>query len=62
MNWSIENEGVAPDLDAALDPIATNAGRDSQLEAGIEEILTQLEAYRHTVPRQAPALPTELGR
>ncbi|MCZ6829262.1 MAG: PDZ domain-containing protein, partial [Gammaproteobacteria bacterium] len=61
LNWSIENEGVAPDIVVALDPIAANAGRDNQLQAGIEEILSQLEAYRQTVPRQAPPLPTRLG-
>jgi tricorn protease len=59
--WSVENEGVAPDIEVALDPIATNAGVDSQLDAAIAEILTQLEAFTPTVATEAPALPTVLG-
>jgi len=60
-NWSVENEGVAPDMKVLLDPIATNEGRDTQLEAAIEEILNQLETYEDDVPREQPPLPTELG-
>lgn len=60
--WSVENEGVAPDIEVGLDPVATNQGRDSQLEAAIAEIGRMLEAYSDEVPRQAPPLPTELGR
>lgn len=61
-NWSVENEGVAPDIEVKLDPIATNEGRDSQLEKAIEEILRQLETYSDDIPREKPPLPTELGR
>lgn len=61
-NWSIENEGVAPDIHVELDPLATNDGRDSQLEAAIAEILDQLEDYSDDIPREPPPLPTELGR
>ena len=61
MNWSIENEGVAPDIEVKLDPIATNQGDDSQLQAAITEILSQLQGYKQTVPTQAPPLPTQLG-
>lgn len=61
-NWSIENEGVAPDIRVELDPVATNRGRDTQLEAAIREILDQLETYRDDIPREPPPLPTELGR
>jgi len=61
-NWSIENEGVAPDIEVKLDPIATNEGRDSQLEKAIEEILIQLENYSDDIPREKPPLPTEPGR
>ncbi|HKK66202.1 MAG TPA: hypothetical protein VJ967_10140, partial [Clostridia bacterium] len=60
-NWSVENEGVAPDIEVKLDPIATNQGRDTQLMAAIEEILEQLETYEDDVPREQPPLPTELG-
>ncbi len=61
-NWSIENEGVAPDIEVFLDPVATNQGRDSQLEAAIAEIIDQLENWTDDIHREAPALPTELGR
>ncbi|TVR80631.1 MAG: peptidase S41, partial [Saprospirales bacterium] len=60
-NWSVENEGVAPDIEVVLDPIATNEGRDSQLEKAIEEILLQLETYSDDIPREKPPLPKELG-
>jgi tricorn protease len=61
LNWSIENEGVAPDIEVKLDPIATNAGHDSQLQAAISEIMSQLQSYQQTVPTQAPARPTQVG-
>ncbi|MEJ2399826.1 MAG: PDZ domain-containing protein [Xanthomonadales bacterium] len=61
-NWSVENEGVAPDIEVPLDPVAYNRGVDSQLEAAIEEILSQLEGYESDVLQQAPPLPTELGK
>ena len=60
-DWSVENEGVAPDIEIELDPIATNNGRDSQLERAIEHILTELENYASPVP-PIPPLPTELGK
>jgi tricorn protease len=60
-NWSVENEGVAPDIEVDLDPIATNAGRDTQLERAIAEVLAQLEIYEPAIPEVAPALPTRLG-
>jgi tricorn protease len=60
-NWSVENEGVAPDIEVPLDPLAYNRGTDSQLEAAIEEILSQLEGYDSGVMQTAPPLPTELG-
>ncbi|MGY6629431.1 MAG: S41 family peptidase [Wenzhouxiangella sp.] len=61
-NWSVENEGVAPDIEVFLDPVATNQGRDSQLEAAIAEVLEQLEDYSDDIHREPPPLPTELGR
>lgn len=61
-NWSVENEGVAPDIEVKLDPIATNRGTDSQLDAAIEEIMAQLKTHRNRVLTEAPPLPTELGQ
>jgi len=60
-NWSIENMGVAPDIEVALDPIATNNGRDTQLEAAIAEIMDQLADFTSPIPAEAPAYPTEVG-
>jgi tricorn protease len=59
--WSVENEGVAPDIEVMLDPIATNQGKDSQLDAAIAETLRQLETEPSPVPTEAPPYPTELG-
>ncbi len=61
-NWTVENEGVAPDIRVTLDPLATNRGVDTQLEAAIDEILAQLDGYENPVPAEAPPLPTELGQ
>jgi tricorn protease len=61
-NWTVENEGVAPDIQVELDPLATNEGRDSQLERAIDEIKVMLENYSDDIPREPPPLPTELGR
>lgn len=60
-NWSVENEGVTPDIEVDLDPIATNAGRDTQLERAIAEVMAQLAEFEPSVPQEAPALPTRLG-
>jgi tricorn protease len=59
--WRIENEGVAPDQDVALDPAAVNAGRDPQLEAGVAELMKRLQSARPTRSERAPA-PATLGR
>jgi len=60
-NWTVENQGVAPDIEVALDPIATNEGRDTQLESAITEVLSQLENQENTIPSEAPPYPTRLG-
>jgi tricorn protease len=60
--WSVENEGVAPDIEVELDPVATNNGTDSQLQAAIEQIMAMLADYSDGIPDEAPPLPTELGR
>jgi len=59
--WSVENEGVAPDIEVKLDPIAANKGQDTQLNAAIQQILTELQTFQSQVPDHAPALPTKLG-
>lgn len=60
--WTIENEGVAPDIEVQLDPVLTNQGRDSQLERAIAEMLESLEDAGPPVPLVAPAPPTTPGQ
>jgi len=60
--WRVENEGVAPDIELELDPIAVNQGRDVQLERAIAETLQQLKNQPVRFPNQAPAMPVELGK
>ncbi|MBV1907680.1 MAG: PDZ domain-containing protein, partial [Kangiellaceae bacterium] len=60
--WRVENEGVAPDMDVNLDPTLVNRGRDTQLEAGIKEVLNQLKSYKPVRLHKAPPLPTKVGQ
>lgn len=60
-NWSVENEGVSPDIEVELNPVAANEGRDTQLERAIDEILRLLETYEDDIPREKPPLPTRVG-
>lgn len=41
--WEVENVGVAPDVEVELDPAAWRAGRDLQLERGVEWLLEELK-------------------
>ena len=60
--WRVENEGVAPDMEVELDPIQVNKGRDTQLEAGITEILEQLKTYKPVKLNKAPKSPEKVGQ
>lgn len=60
--WAIENEGVAPDIEVDLDPVAYNRGTDVQLRRAIDEVLSQLENHEPVRRREAPPLPTQLGQ
>ncbi|WP_394730850.1 PDZ domain-containing protein [Altererythrobacter sp. GH1-8] len=59
--FTIENEGVAPDIRVELDPIALDRGQDTQLEAAIAKVLQELETYESPV-KPAPPYPTEIGK
>ena len=50
--WIAENEGVPPDIEVLLDARSVAAGRDPQLERGVQEALRLLEAQgaRRVVP------------
>ncbi|MHB1170457.1 MAG: S41 family peptidase, partial [Longimicrobiales bacterium] len=53
--WSVENEGVAPDIVVENTPADVIAGRDPQLERAVQEALRLLEQNpRPRVPRPAP--------
>ncbi len=60
--WRVENEGVAPDLDVPLDPLAVNEDRDPQLDAALAEVLEQLKTAKRMPLKAAPPMPTELGK
>ena len=60
--WTIENEGVAPDIEVEQAPKAVIAGGDPQLERGIAEILKMLEGYESVPMQTPPPDPTELGK
>ena len=54
--WIAENEGVPPDIEVLLDARSVAAGRDPQLERGVQEALRLLEAQggRRVVPPPFP--------
>lgn len=60
--WRVENEGVAPDVEVPLDPIAVNEDRDPQLDAAIDHVLEQLKTARPLPLKVAPPIPTQVGR
>ncbi|HEY9043637.1 MAG TPA: PDZ domain-containing protein [Rheinheimera sp.] len=59
--WRVENEGVAPDIEVELDPIAVNKGIDVQLERAITHTLNELKANPPADHSKAPAMPSKLG-
>ena len=52
-NYVVEGTGVVPDIEVENDPASILAGRDPQLERGIEEVLRMIAAD----PRSLPARP-----
>ena len=60
-NYTIENEGVAPDLRVELDPLALDRGVDTQLDAAIAKVLEDLEGFETPV-KPAPPYPTQIGQ
>jgi tricorn protease len=59
--WHVENEGVAPDVEVPLDPLAVNAGNDLQLDAAIDDVLRQLKSAPQVPLKSAPPMPTHVG-
>jgi tricorn protease len=60
--WHVENEGVAPDVQVVLDPLAVNAGNDAQLDAAIADVLQQLKNAPELPRKSAPPIPTQVGK
>ena len=60
--WHVENEGVTPDQEVELDPVAVNAGSDTQLDAAIATVLEQLKSAPPIPLKNAPPYPTVVGK
>lgn len=52
--WSIENRGVPPDIEVVITPNDRIAGRDPQLERGIEWLLEKLKNEPKPLPTMPP--------
>ncbi|MBI4913873.1 MAG: PD40 domain-containing protein [Acidobacteria bacterium] len=50
--WIIEGEGVSPDIEVENTPKDLIAGRDPQLERGIQEVLKRMQAEPRTLPKR----------
>jgi tricorn protease len=53
-NWIIEGEGVTPDIEVENDPASVIAGRDPQLERGVEEVMKRIQAEPKRLPSRPP--------
>ena len=53
-SYIIENYGVAPDIEIQNDPAAVLAGRDPQLEKGIEEVTRLIREKPMPLPTRPP--------
>jgi tricorn protease len=60
--WHVENEGVAPDVEVPLDPVAVNEDKDPQLDAAIAEALDELKTAQPIPLKTAPPFPTHVGK
>ncbi len=54
-HWIIEGKGVSPDIEVENVPAAVIAGRDPQLERGVQEILRRMEENPMKLPTRPPA-------
>ena len=60
--WRVENQGVTPDIEVPLDPVAVNEDRDPQLDAAIAEVLEELKTAKTPPLKTAPPVPTQIGK
>lgn len=56
--WIIEGHGVDPDIEVENDPKSILAGRDPQLERGVEEVLKKMKEEPRVLPKW-PAAPVK---
>jgi tricorn protease len=56
--WIIEGQGVTPDIEVENDPASMLAGRDLQLERGVQEVLKRMAEKPMTLPKR-PADPVK---
>ena len=59
--WTIEGEGVTPDIDVENDLASVLRGEDKQLERGVAELLAAIAADPRPLPTPPPA-PVKTGR
>ena len=59
--WIIEGHGVDPDIEVDNDPQSVLAGRDPQLERGVQEVLRLIQEHPKHLPSR-PAPPNKAGR
>jgi tricorn protease len=59
--WAVENEGVAADIPVEMTPKDVIAGRDPQLERGVQEAL-RLLAEKPVVLKKEPPFPVRSKR
>ena len=53
--WIIEGKGVTPDIEVENDPASVIAGRDPQLERGVQEVLRRMQEH----PMKLPSRPAD---
>lgn len=58
--YTIENEGVAPDIEVEMTPKAVIAGGDPQLETALRVVLDQLATHRPPNPDNPPPYPAKV--
>jgi len=57
-HWLIEGHGVDPDIVVENDPQSVIAGRDPQLERGVQEVLRLMQEHPRRLPPR-PAAPVK---
>jgi len=55
--WTVENHGVAPDIEVDNRPDDVVRGKDAQLDRAVEEVMKRIEANPKKLPARPPDLP-----